>query len=56
MLISKQNFNLYQINIQHSFTGQRKEIYLLSTAFSDIAYAGSPDSPSGVIGVYFATM
>lgn len=35
---------------------EKKEIYLLSTALSDITYAGSPDSPSRVIGVYFAAM
>jgi hypothetical protein len=47
---------LCQKHIEESLARQRKRIYLLSTAFSDIAYAGSPDSPSGVIGVYFATM
>jgi hypothetical protein len=35
---------------------RRREVFLLSTALSDMAYTGSPDSPSGVIGVYLATM
>jgi hypothetical protein len=33
-----------------------RQVNLLSTALSDITNVDSPDSPSGVIGVYFATM
>lgn len=35
---------------------QKKKINLLSTALSDITYTDSPHSPSGAIGVYFATI
>jgi len=34
----------------------RKQVHLLSTALSDITNTGSPESPSGVMGINFATM
>lgn len=35
---------------------EKRPVNLLSTTLSDITNAGSPESPSGVIGVNFATM
>lgn len=46
----------FTINILKEIQDYKKKINLLSTALSDIAYTDSPHSPSGAIGVYFATI
>lgn len=46
----------FSIKIQSYSTRKMKKMYILSTAFSEITYAGSPDSPSAAIGVNLATM
>jgi len=54
-------FSCYQrsvyITVRSRTNGIEKEkVHLLSTALSDITNTGSPESPSGVMGINFATM
>jgi len=46
---------IYEI-IKRTKGSTKRQVNLLSTALSDIANVDSPESPSGDIGVYFATM
>jgi len=42
--------------IKRTKESTKRQVNLLSTALSDITNVDSPESPSGDIGVYFATM
>lgn len=53
----KDLYSVYILNRSTRTNGsEKKQVHLLSTALSDITNAGSPESPSGVMGVNFATM
>jgi len=52
-------FDLYSVCIiEGSKTNgsEKKQVHLLSTALSDITNTGTPESPSGFMGINFATM